>query len=78
MKYILVHIECNQGGSESLAELGIDTGDTEYRECMLNVNYIAFMYPNSDGGTYITIGGSEISVQEPYKKLKALIDDLDT
>jgi len=72
---IKLHIECNKEGNEKLAELGIESKGTEFRECDLNPEYIAFMYPNLNGGTFITIEGIEISTQESIDEIRLLIND---
>lgn len=73
MKFIKLCIKCHKNGSETLAGLGIDNDEYEYRYCMINVDHIGIVYPNADGGTFITVMGTEIEVAETYERVFNLV-----
>jgi hypothetical protein len=77
MKIIELYLECHTGENDPrLEELGIEQPDSvEYRKSGLAVDHIKFFYPNSEGGTYVNMGSSEVAVKETYEEVKIKCQD---
>ncbi len=75
-KVLELHIECHSSNSGELAELGIDSDDTEWRPCLINVNFIQCVYKYRDGGTLIIIHGEDFRFKESYEEIKAMINEV--
>ena len=69
-----LHIKCNTGENAGYEDLGIDIPEsTEFRPCEINPNHVSFYYPNTDGGTFINVGGDELTVKESFEEVRKKI-----
>ena len=75
-KVLELHLECRSGNNSELAELGIDSDDTEWRPCLVPFDAIMYVFPHAKEGTSIVIGGEQYRFKESYGEIKAMINEV--